>query len=282
MKYVDVIMLDIDGTMVGDVHYQVCQYEISNAVSDFSGKAQSNAKSFKRHLKEALVDGLLHPDLTTFLNNHKSSFRFFVYTAAETQWAIVLVNCMESVLGTKFQRPLFTRVDCIGNDLRKNIESVRQRIEWTIQTDKTSVRNIFMIDNNKTLNRQKRHLIHCPSYNRRVLTDVFEDLHEQIETFWYTTRDDFTLGEIIVDILIANDIMTTDHNRNSSFAEVCEIYARSFMKDHQSLRGDEVTNRSWSVIDTELENCSALTIAGIKNVNKEFKETGRSKLDINL
>lgn len=275
MKFVDVLMLDIDGTMVGDVHYQVCQYDIMNAVAEFSEK-KINVMRYKQHLQDALRDGLMHPDLEGFLRHHRKNFKFFVYTASETTWANTLVPCMEKVLGIKFNRPLFTREDCIGDDMMKNIDSVRARVTETIESDYVRVRNIFMIDNNKTLNQQKNLLIHCPSYNRRVLTDVFEDLHDQLRVYWDTyLRKGQPLSSIVIGILIFYGMLPQTYDAMYiPFLDLLDLYGTIFVEDHQILRKsmlDAKLNRCWSIMDSVFEDKSMLTIADVKNVNKELK-----------
>lgn len=283
MRFVDVLLLDIDGTMVGDVHYQVCQYDVSNAITQHS-QIKMNVIDYQHQLQLALKEGLLHPDLKMFLNNHKKSFRYFVYTASERDWAITLVSCIEKVLGIRFKRPLFTRNDCFGDDLTKNIDSVRERVKATIENGRQNVRvrNIFLIDNNKTLNRQKKMLIHCPSYDRRVLVNVFRNLKDQLRRFWDhvipNSASHNTLGETIVNLLVTTYEILPKTAKTSiekiSYARFMALYEKRFkILKRQRFAKNATSNLCWSIMDSQFKNKCELSISDVKIVNSSLDLT---------
>lgn len=276
MRFVDVLLLDIDGTIVGDVHYQVCQYEITNAVTRCS-KNKANSIAYKRYLIEALKSGLLHPDLEMFLNQWKRKFEFFIYTASERKWTIMLVSCIEKILGTEFNRPLFTRDDCFGDNFTKNIDSVKVRVKKTIETfgDHVRVRNIYLIDNNKTLNRKTYMLIHCPSYDRKIYTDVFRNLREQVRLFWdhlTSNSNHETLGQEIINLLV-HSYGLLPMNRlllNSSYSRFMTFYESRVNNLKRINSQRSLTTPCWRIMNHEFKNIGELTVSDVKNINSSL------------
>jgi NLI interacting factor-like phosphatase len=118
-----VILMDMDGTMIGHISPSVCEYDVLRA---FDPKKLA---TFKRELTERLRYGPLRPHLQRFLRTGAAAgTRFFVYTASEDKWAGVIIPCIEKALGFKFERPLLARSKCIfdsaSNDYRKSISHV--------------------------------------------------------------------------------------------------------------------------------------------------------------
>lgn len=170
-----IILLDIDGTVVGDVTHQVAMYDIVNALKQKKVRVTYGLKDLQDSL---LLGGLIRPNFKCFideLSNH--GVEFFVYTAAEKTWAEYIVKNIESVLNIKFNRPLFTRTQCISqnNMIMKSIAAVTPAIAKTLRAKQYDVSNlenkILAIDNNSVFI-ERDHQILCDTYTLSVPVNV--------------------------------------------------------------------------------------------------------------
>ena len=168
------LVLDIDGTLIGDVSLFSISYNMIKPVP----KSKVILNRLKRNLIYALKNGLMRPHLPQFIKYAKKQYnlKLFIYTASTYNWAHFLVPCLEKVLGVKFERPLYTRNECTSYTMLKNLEYVSKHADDKIP--------MIMIDNNKTLYRKvdKSRLIKCPTYNFR---------------YYYNPISVFTYSEIV-------------------------------------------------------------------------------------
>lgn len=251
----DVILLDIDGTMVGNVMYQVCHYDIINGVN------AGLMEKFKRKLKRDLRSGLMHPDLKPFLMANKDRYQFFVYTASEDLWARILVDCMEQVLGFKFNRPLFTRNDCHAGTFTKSIDLVQPRIHKHLAGKKIVVRDIFIIDNNKTLSEKKHLLILCPTYHQHVVSDVLRFLKP---------ADVQRNLPFIAATLVSYRMLPKSVNPASiKYADMITMYNRFFDKVLLDTLYKIDDNNCWLVMKNKFK-CANGDNLNVKDLNKSF------------
>jgi hypothetical protein len=104
-----IFCLDLDNTLVGDVSYQVAEWDLLKAL------APSRLKLFRANLKAQLqASALIRPGVKPFLAAlHADRVAFFVYTASDPRWAAFFVPVVEEVLGVRFARPLLTRAHCV-------------------------------------------------------------------------------------------------------------------------------------------------------------------------
>lgn len=207
-----VILIDIDGTLIGDITPQVCEWEIINRFD------KQKVKLFKKHLIDQLKDGLLRPGFSTFVDQVKLSYpnaEFFLYTASEAKWAGFLVPCIEYVSGVKFQRPIFTRQQCIKDDgdCKKSIAKIAPTMYKKIK-DKYNVSlqdmmaNTILIDNTKVLLKaEERRLLLCPTYSHVILRDVTKLLDYDIIKNNYQT---------IANIMIQYNMFPNREDRETS------------------------------------------------------------------
>lgn len=173
-----VLFIDIDGTLVGDVTPQVCEWEIIETVD------KSKLPSFRCGLIDVLVHGLLRPNVADFLTGMKRispDIEFFVFTASDMRWANFLVPCIEKAIGIKFNRPIFTRNHCI--DQRKSLDCVLPHVLRRLkkQHPKLSMKNmrerIALVDNNDVLVPCESHrCIKVPTYSFAYYTDILSKL----------------------------------------------------------------------------------------------------------
>lgn len=194
-----VMLVDLDGTLVGKVNAAVCEYDIlrkSAAVQGGSNAAHAKAvRAFKESLVARLRYGIVRPHVEAFIKQAQRMnppVEIFIYTASDPQWAAVIIPAVEAALGVKFNRPLFTRQHCISAPphmaavggpmtIRKSIAHVLPAI-YTRLKKKYSLRsindlrgNIAIVDNTHDIladPTERSRLIRCPTYEYTYLYDV--------------------------------------------------------------------------------------------------------------
>ena len=108
-----VFIIDLDGTIIGDCIYQVELYKLSLILNKLKIKIKIN-DILKDCYKEKTK--LIRPYFKLFLEKMREiypSSHFYIYTASEKKWAEKELMIIEKVLNFKFNRPIFTRNDCI-------------------------------------------------------------------------------------------------------------------------------------------------------------------------
>lgn len=134
MKLSKVLVLDLDGTIIGDVSHWVLQYSLINELYEDDPRQRSKEiTKFKARLTDAMkYTGLMRPYTTRFMRSmhHRSGYELFVYTASEQNWAKLVIGCVENATGVKFNRPIFSRLHCKldGFEYKKNLKSIAPKI----------------------------------------------------------------------------------------------------------------------------------------------------------
>lgn len=177
-----VLFIDVDGTLIGDISPQVCEWEILTRFD------KSKLRAFRQSLIDTLENGLLRPHIADFLMDLKKRYpqlEMFIYTASNSAWAHYLVPCIEKVTRVPFQRPLFTRNNCIvkGMEFQKSLDCVlptvirRLKHAYPQMTLKNMKNHVAIVDNNNVLVRNEVHrCIRCPTYNFAYYYDVIGKL----------------------------------------------------------------------------------------------------------
>jgi len=181
------IVLDIDGTIIGDISLQVCEWEI---LSKFHPK---KLRQLRQSLIQQLQQGMLRSGLSDFLSAVKKEnehTEFLVYTASEEKWAQFLIPCIEAACGYKFGRPIFTRKDCVHvtRNITKSLSKISSKIIKSykskypaIRSSKSVVKNMIMIDNNNLLcSKECNRCIECPTYSFLYPYNVLQHVDEGI------------------------------------------------------------------------------------------------------
>jgi len=118
---------------------------------------------------------------------------FYIYTASEKTWAFKEIAIIEKENNIKFNRPIFTRNDCIKSsdgNLRKSVEKIlpvilKKNKLSKIQNIKTLIKpNIFIIDNNPTFIDYTDNLLICQTYDYikfNNLWDIIPDNYFKIK-----------------------------------------------------------------------------------------------------
>lgn len=183
-----IVILDWDNTIVGKVDYQSQKYSLEQHYKKFGLKVKKNSrvpKSFNTDSK-LIRPGFL--DFITELNNYfQGNIYFFIYTASERKWANTEIQWLEKSHEIKFQRPIFTRDDCIvdkSGNYKKSIANIFPRILRSIGKVKISKeeksellhQKLLIIDNNAVFTDMKEHLLLCPDYNFMLFENLLEDI----------------------------------------------------------------------------------------------------------
>jgi len=172
-----VFIIDLDGTIIGDCVYQVMLYEIENVLKKNSQKSE---------LKKLLDNNynpsskLIRPHFKYFINTIKKLYpnsSFYIYTASEKKWANIEITLIEKSHGIKFNRPLFTREDCLLDSNNMYKKSVKKILPKILKGNKNlNPSNILVIDNNDVFIDYKNNFLLCPSYNYVLFQDVWDKL----------------------------------------------------------------------------------------------------------
>jgi len=190
-----IFILDLDGTIIGDCSYQCEIFNIQNILikNKINGINDCN-KSLKECYQSC--SKLIRPDFKYFMNNMSAIYPnclFFIYTASEKSWAFKEIAIIEKENNIKFNRPLFTRENCIkGSDggMYKSVEKVLPAILKSakinkIKNIKTIIKpKIFIIDNNPTFIDYTDNLLICPTYDYikfNNLWDLIPDNYSDIK-----------------------------------------------------------------------------------------------------
>ena len=163
-----VLLIDMDGTIIGDAAPLACMHELSRN---------------KRLDSYPFEHSLIRPHLESFLKfvHQEYDCECFIYTAADEKWAAKVINCIEKQTAFKFNRPILSRKDCIlvNNVYRKSISHVTPRIRALLKRRQKLLidTNIVLIDNNDVLipSSDYRQII-CPTYDARVNMDVLKNI----------------------------------------------------------------------------------------------------------
>lgn len=176
-----VFVLDIDGTLVGNVSYLVAQWEILNQFN------KKKLRMFRSMVIEHLQDGLLRPNLAEFVKRLSGTCEFFLYTAADDKWAQFFVPCIEAASGIKFARPIFSRKHCLqnGTDLKKSLQKISSiiypRVKPLFRSKSAMYQRMLLVDNNKVLlDRESRKSILCPTYGYMTPFDIVSLVDQRV------------------------------------------------------------------------------------------------------
>lgn len=164
-----IFIIDLDGTIIGDCKYQNYLYNIKIILDKFNIKYD-----IQNDIKEAYSNNslLIRPYFTYFITKMKSFFPssyFYIYTSSLKEWALKEISLIEKQNNIKFNRPIFTRDNCILT----NDGKYKKCISTILKNNKIKNSQILIIDNNDTFIDMKDNLILCPSYNYIFFQDIW-------------------------------------------------------------------------------------------------------------
>jgi len=164
-----VFILDLDGTIIGDCIYQCEIYKIYLILAKLGIKIKIN-EILEQCYKEK--SKLLRPSFMYFINKMNEYYNnplFYIYTASEKKWALKEVEIIEKNLNFKFNRPIFTRNECINinGKYKKSIESIKKKM-------KINNPEIIIIDDNDVYIDNNNRLITCKTYNYKYFCNYWD------------------------------------------------------------------------------------------------------------
>mgnify|MGYP000162127778 CR=1 FL=1 len=224
-----IFILDLDGTIIGDCAYQVIVQNIEDV---------AKANKLKVNLKEMLIDcysessNLIRPYFKYFINNMKNHYasQFYVYTASEKTWANKEIAMIEKTHNFKFNRPLFTRDDCIldsfGN-YKKSIKKILPRIKKANKNIQINNDNILVIDNNKVFIDFSNNMIECPTYNYVHFCDIWEKIDEE-------HMQNASISRLIGNLIMTNKVCKYSNCKKSD-AKKMELKHKWMYKKYKKL-----------------------------------------------
>lgn len=168
-----VFIIDLDGTIIGDCVYQCELYKIHLILRKLGVKVKINEvleSSYKEKTK------LLRPYFSYFIQKIRKHFpdtHFYIYTASEKKWGSKEIEIIEKNINFKFNRPLFTRMECMtvqsGSkvEYRKSIEMIKRKI-------KIKDPEIIVIDDKDVYIDNNNRLINCDCYNYKYFCNYWD------------------------------------------------------------------------------------------------------------
>lgn len=180
-----VFLLDLDGTMQGNVLPQLNEYELHEAM-------RAHDKRVKYSVNQLLSDmtrGLIRPHLRKALVDIKAKHpevEFFVYTASSDQWAKFLLPKIMRFLfksGDDVVNPMFlARSDCLPTGM-KSLANVRPKVARALRAKypHATFKHMYLVDNSFVLHEQEApRLIHCPTYDYKVVNCPLRNFSPQV------------------------------------------------------------------------------------------------------
>ena len=216
-----IFLLDLDGTIIGDCSYQCDIYNIQEIIKKNS---QTNFKSktiCEKHLNDSynLESRLIRPFFSNFIVAMKKLYPncfFFIYTASEKSWAHKEINIIEKQNNFKFNRPLFTRDNCIldsNGNMKKSVIKIKPLLLKAMKVNKTYNidKKILIIDNNNTFIDYKENLLICPTYNYIKFNNLWDSIPDE-----YLENSDL---KAFVSILISSKKIHNIRSKKSEFQD---------------------------------------------------------------
>lgn len=177
-----IFVLDLDGTIIGDCSYQCDIYNIDNISKKYNKDSLLNC--YKPDSK------LIRPYFKYFFTKIKKNYPnslFYIYTASEKLWAHKEIGLIEKTHNIKFNRPLFSRQDCIvssNGEYKKSINKILPKIKKNIKNiaEFNFKDNIIIIDNNNTFIDYNSNFINCKTYDYILFLDLWENINTEYKT----------------------------------------------------------------------------------------------------
>lgn len=230
-----IFILDLDGTIIGDCTYQCDIYNIENIMKKNSIKIKNPNSLIKCYKKKSK---LIRPYFLYFLNKMKKIFPnslFYIYTASEKTWAHKEIALIEKTHDIRFNRPIFTRDDCIvgsDNSYKKSVKKVLPKIIRSIKIKNlNNIKDkIMVIDNNQTFIDYNDNFLLCPTYNYTL----FDNLWEKIPKESLKIKD---IHSTIKSLIYANKLCNLCHHGDNNMKQLEIIYEWLFNK-HKTINKD--------------------------------------------
>lgn len=100
-----ILILDIDGTLIGHIGYLASYWTCAKSL-------KVDLTDVKKNIICQLKNGIVRPYFGDFIKRVRENYKnveLFVYTAANDDWAIFLIGCIEEIFDVSFNKPIFAR-----------------------------------------------------------------------------------------------------------------------------------------------------------------------------
>ena len=223
-----VFLIDLDGTMIGNIQPQVEEYYLIKSINKEIRKSNNKQIRYSNSiLNEELKKYIIRPKLDKFFKNIKKyeNIELFVYTASSDDWAKFVIPQIEKVTKFKFNRPLLTRNNIIPNNQKTNIKSINKVKPLVYKSLKkkyklnsiNDLKYITLIDNTKNVLIEKKNLVLCPTY----------DYIHQIDYLRMIPKDTLKKYYILIEKNLGLDHST---NLYEFYAKYYELLNKQFSK----------------------------------------------------
>jgi NLI interacting factor-like phosphatase len=176
-----IFLLDMDHSIIGESYLQVCRYEVQRAMK---------YKGDIKYLFDDFESGLLRPHFHSFIKLMKSRYsnaEFYIYTAAEKNWAAYMISSIERYTGIKLNRPIFSRSSCVFSNGRvlKSIDKIlpvifkKLKTKYNLNDINELKKQVILIDNNHVVTEVDfSRFVKCPAYEFVVASNVLTGIPE--------------------------------------------------------------------------------------------------------
>lgn len=274
-----VFILDLDGTIIGDCLYQTILYNIEIILKKNKVKTKKDDMLINSYKPDSK---LVRPYFKYFYSTMKKMYPnslFYIYTASEKKWATKEISIIEKTHKIKFNRPLFTRTDCIIDSYgqyRKSVNNILPKIIKANKELEINKNNILVVDNNDVFIDYKSNFLLCPTYDYIFFCDIWEKINKAHITIP-------ELNNILQHLISTNKICKYDE---TNF--ICEGMRKEKIKElrykwlYKKIKKINQNNRKfekdifWKVLTNSCQN-RLLDVAGnIKNIKNKLGQ----KIDI--
>lgn len=203
-----IFILDLDGTIIGDCKYLCELYNLGNIL-----KKSNFCKNILQKAYNSEKSKLIRPYFLYFYKNIKKIFpnsKFYIYTASCKKWAYKEISIIEKQNNIKFNRPIYTRDDCI---LKNNGERKKSIIK--ILKNKYKNEEIIIIDNNNNYIDNTDKIIKCPTYNYQLFYNLWDYIPNKINSKELKTY---------IEYLINNKLLSPFNNNSNNIRTKIKAY----------------------------------------------------------
>jgi hypothetical protein len=186
-----IFIMDMDLTMVGYSNHYGSLKELVSFVRDcFKSKKIENLPCPKaQNYMDLITTEFVRPGLKDMITNIVKIYptaEFFVYSAGAKLYVESLIPAVEKLLGISFNRPLFTRDDCITNETRGYSKSIMVHYDTMVRSlsskypalkddanqQQVLKSRIVFVDDVDFVWDMKEKWIKCPEYTYSPVVDV--------------------------------------------------------------------------------------------------------------
>jgi hypothetical protein len=160
-----VFIIDLDETIIGNCIFQSQLWNISQI--------------YKMNVNKILLpyysenSKLIRPYFIYFIKKmreiYKDNVYFYIYTASAHEWANTEIKLIEKANNIKFNRPIFTRNDCVKHKKSlhwvKSIDKIKSKI-------KVKNANYIIIDDSNVYNDNNNLQLFCKPYQYKAFCNI--------------------------------------------------------------------------------------------------------------